>query len=208
VASDVDNPLLGPRGAAAVYGPQKGATPDDVATLEAALTRWADVVELTVESPDTSALRDEGGAGAAGGVGFAAIAVLKAAQQPGIDLVLDLVRFTEHLGGARLVITGEGSLDEQTLHGKAPAGVAAAAAAAGVPVVTVSGRLALTDEELHAAGIQQAYALTHLEPDIQRCQRDAGPLLEQLAQQLAQDRLTQPTTPLGGRSRAANQAAD
>jgi glycerate kinase len=196
LASDVDNPLLGPQGAAAVYGPQKGARPDDVALLDAALTRWADLVETAVGHPGTPPPRDQAGAGAAGGVGFAALAVLKAAQRSGIDLVLDLVRFTDHLAGARLVVTGEGSLDEQTLHGKAPAGVAAAARAAGVPVVTVSGRLALTDDDLHAAGIQRAYALTDLEPDTQRCLRDAGPLLEQLAQRLAQDWLTQLTTPV------------
>jgi glycerate kinase len=197
LASDVDNPLLGPHGAAAVYGPQKGARPDDVALLDAALTRWADLVETAIRHLGTPPLRDQAGAGAAGGVGFAAIAVLRAAQRSGIDLVLDLVRFTDHLAGAGLVVTGEGSLDEQTLHGKAPAGVAAAAAAAGVPVVTVSGRLALTDHDLHAAGIQRAYALTHLEPDTQRCIREAGPLLEQLARQLARDWLTQPTNPIG-----------
>jgi glycerate 2-kinase len=187
LASDVDNPLLGARGAAAVYGPQKGAWPHDVALLDAALTRWADLVEAAVGDSGPPRPRDRAGAGAAGGVGFAAIAVLKAVQRSGIDLVLELVRFTDHLTGAGLVITGEGSLDEQTLHGKAPAGIAAAAATAGVPVVTVSGRVALADDELHSAGIQQAYALTQLEPDIERCIRDAGPLLEQLAQRLARD---------------------
>ncbi|MDF3048762.1 MAG: glycerate kinase [Pseudonocardia sp.] len=87
------------------------------------------------------------------------------------------------------MITGEGALDEQTLRGKAPAGVAAAAAAAGVPVVAVAGRLALTPERLQAAGIAGAYALTDVEPDVRRCLADAGPLLEQLARRLAQDRL-------------------
>ena len=89
--------------------------------------------------------------------------------------------FADHLPGARLVITGEGSLDEQTLHGKAPAGVAAAAAKAGIPVVTVSGRLALDRAQLQAAGIAAAYALTDIEPDVQRCLAEAGPLLERLA---------------------------
>jgi glycerate 2-kinase len=193
VASDVDNPLLGPHGAAAVYGPQKGAGPSDVRLLDAALARWADVVERIVGSPGQPPhrLMLRPGAGASGGVGFAAIAALGAELQSGIQLILDLVRFTDHLAGARLVVTGEGSLDEQTLHGKAPAGVAAAAATAGVPVVTVSGRLALTPDALHAAGIWQAYALTHLQPDEQRCVRDAGPLLEDLAGQLARDWLAQ-----------------
>jgi glycerate kinase len=124
VASDVDNPLLGPRGAAAVYGPQKGASPADVAELDAALSQWAQAVR-SVTGDDVA---DRPGAGAAGGVGFAALAVLAATLRPGIDLVLDLVGFRAALPGAGLVVTGEGSLDEQTLHGKAPAGVAAAAA--------------------------------------------------------------------------------
>jgi glycerate kinase len=192
VASDVDNPLLGPNGAAAVYGPQKGASEADVATLDAALSRWADVVEAAVPL----GARDRPGAGAAGGVGFAAMAVLAAELQPGIRLVLDLVGFDRHLPDAGLVITGEGSLDAQTLSGKTPAGVAAAATAAGIPVVTVSGRLELSADQLHASGIQQAYALTDIEPDPRRCIAEAGPLLESLARSLAKDWLM--TTSAGG----------
>ena len=188
VASDVDNPLLGPTGAAAVYGPQKGADPEQVVLLDGALTRWADAVDAAV-GPADPPFRDRPGAGAAGGVGYAAMAVLRGELEPGIGLVLDLVGFADHLPGAQLVITGEGALDEQTLRGKAPAGVAAAAAAAGVPVVAVAGRLALTPERLQAAGIAGAYALTDVEPDVRRCLADAGPLLEQLARRLAQDRL-------------------
>jgi glycerate 2-kinase len=183
VASDVDNPLLGPGGAAAVYGPQKGASPADVAELDAALARWADAVRRATG-------RDEAatpGAGAAGGVGFAALAVLGATLRPGIDLVLDLVGFRTVLPGARLVITGEGSLDRQTLHGKAPAGVAAAARAAGIPVVAVAGRSLLPPSELEPAGILAAYALTDIEPDPERCMAEAGPLLERLAQRVAAD---------------------
>jgi glycerate kinase len=183
VASDVDNPLLGPKGAAAVYGPQKGASPADVAELDAALARWAGAVGRATG-------RDEAatpGAGAAGGVGFAALAVLGATLRPGIDLVLDLVGFGEALPGAGLVITGEGSLDDQTLHGKAPAGVAAAARAAGVPVVAVAGRCLLSPDALEPAGIRAAYALTDLEPDPERCMAEAGPLLERLAERVAAD---------------------
>jgi glycerate kinase len=183
VASDVDNPLLGPRGAAAVYGPQKGASPADVAELDAALARWADAVRRATG-------RDEAatpGAGAAGGVGFAVLAVLGATLAPGIDLVLDLVGFRAVLPGAGLVITGEGSLDGQTLHGKAPAGVAAAARASGIPVVAVAGRSLLSPSELEPAGILAAYALTDLEPDPGRCMAEAGPLLERLAERVAAD---------------------
>jgi glycerate kinase len=200
VASDVDNPLLGPRGAAAVYGPQKGATPDDVAALDAALARWADVVEAAVgvagrQQGDPAAtpapFRDRPGAGAAGGVGFAALAVLGAELRPGIELIMDLVGLADHLPGARLVVTGEGSLDEQTLHGKAPVGVAAAAAKAGVPVVAVAGRIALDPDRLHAAGIEAAYALTDVESDVEKCFTEAGPLLERLAGRVARDWLVE-----------------
>jgi glycerate kinase len=89
-----------------------------------------------------------------------------------------------------LVVTGEGSLDEQTLHGKAPAGVAAAASSAGIPVVAVCGRTTLDSDRLREAGIEKAYALTDLEPDLQRCFDEAGSLLERIGERLAWDRLT------------------
>jgi glycerate 2-kinase len=194
VARDVDNPLTGPRGAASVYGPQKGAGPEDVGLLDAALSRWASHVAAATPRGESAgkAVDQLPGAGAAGGVGFAAMAVLGAELRPGIDLILDLLRFPEKLHGARLVITGEGSLDEQTLSGKAPVGVAAAASGAGVPVVAVCGRLLLTVDRLRAVGIQQAYALTDIEPDVQRSMTEAGPLLEQLARALARDWLSGP----------------
>ena len=184
-ATDVDNPLLGPHGAAAVYGPQKGASPADVTQLEEGLARWADVAEESLGF----AKRDEPGAGAAGGLGFAALSFLGATTQPGIELMLDLLSFAGHLPGARLVITGEGALDEQTLHGKAPAGVAraAAAAGAGLPVVAVAGVCSLSADQLRSAGIAQAYALTDIEPDLARCREQAGPLLEDLAERVARD---------------------
>jgi glycerate kinase len=194
VASDVDNPLTGPRGAAAVYGPQKGASPEDVESLDAALSWWASLVAASTPPGESAGepVHELPGAGAAGGVGFGAMAVLGAELQPGIDLILDLLRFHEKLQGARLVITGEGSLDEQTLSGKAPHGVASAAAAAGIPVVAVCGRLLLTVERLRGAGIQQAYALTDIETDVQRSLTEAGPLLEQRVRALARDWLSEP----------------
>ncbi|WP_395727671.1 glycerate kinase [Nakamurella sp.] len=190
LASDVDNPLLGDHGAAAVYGPQKGATPDDVARLDGALRAWSSAVAraLNVSEQDSGhPAASTPGAGAAGGVGFAAIAVLRATARPGIDLMLELTGLRDDLAGADLVVTGEGSLDEQTLHGKAPAGVAAAARTAGVPVVTVSGRNLLSDRQLAAAGIRKAYALTDIESDVQRCMTDPGPLLESLGRAIASD---------------------
>ncbi|HEX2824387.1 MAG TPA: glycerate kinase [Streptosporangiaceae bacterium] len=187
-ATDVDNPLLGGRGAAAVYAPQKGASAEDVTTLEDGLTRWADVTERTLDRR----MRDDPGAGAAGGLGFAALAFLGARTRPGIELLLDLLSFAGHLPGARLVITGEGALDTQTLHGKAPAGVARATAAAapGLPVVAVAGICSLTEGQLRSAGISGAYALADIEPDLTRCREQAGPLLEDLTARLARDWIT------------------
>ncbi|THA23773.1 glycerate kinase [Streptomyces sp. RKND-216] len=192
LASDVDNPLTGPQGAAVVYGPQKGASETDVEALDAGLARLAQVL-AEVAGPDAgrdvTAAAQAPGAGAAGGIGFAALVGLGAAFRPGIEVLLDVLGFAPALGRADLVITGEGSLDAQTLHGKAPAGVAAAARAAGKPVVAVCGRLAIDVAALRGAGIEAAYPLTALEPDPARCMAEAGPLLERVAERLAADRL-------------------
>ncbi|MFD5779416.1 glycerate kinase [Streptomyces sp. NPDC058220] len=186
LASDVDNPLTGPKGAPAVYGPQKGASPQDVATLDAALTHYASVLETAVGSRAARLARSPG-AGAAGGIGYGALVGLGASFRPGIEVMLDVLGFAPALARATLVITGEGSLDEQTLHGKAPAGVAAAARAQGIEVIAVCGRLALRPEALGKAGIRRAYALTDLEPDPAVCMAEAGPLLERLATDIARD---------------------
>lgn len=185
LASDVDNPLTGPKGAPAVYGPQKGASPDDVEVLDAALAHFAKVLEAEVGS---RAVEYAGapGAGAAGGIGYGAL-LLGARFRPGIEVMLDVLGFAPALERASLVITGEGSLDEQTLHGKAPAGVAAAARAADKEVVAVCGRLALPPAALGRAGIRRAYPLTEVEPDVVRCIADAGPILERVAEQIARD---------------------
>jgi glycerate 2-kinase len=185
LASDVDNPLLGPKGAAAVYGPQKGASPEDVAVLEAGLAKWADVCEAALGRT----ARDLPGAGAAGGLGFAAQLFLGARMRPGIELLLEMTAFADHLDGARLVITGEGSLDAQSLHGKAPVGVARAAAAhdPAAPVIAVSGVSSLSPDQLRAAGIAAAYALTDIEPDVAACRANPGPILERLAGRIAED---------------------
>jgi len=183
VASDVDNPLLGLHGAAAVYGPQKGATPADVALLDAALTRWAAAARAATGVDAVNAP----GAGAAGGVGFAALVFLRARLRSGIDYLLDLLQVRAAIDRARLVVTGEGSLDDQTLRGKAPAGVAAAARAAGVPTVAVAGRSTLALEALEPAGFARAYLLSDLEPDPERSMRDPAPLLRRLAARIAAD---------------------
>ncbi|MEU3696128.1 glycerate kinase [Streptomyces griseoviridis] len=188
LASDVDNPLTGPKGAAAVYGPQKGASPDDVATLDAGLAHFAKVLEEAV-GPRAAEYAGAPGAGAAGGIGFGAL-LLGAGFRPGIEVMLDVLGFAPALERADLVITGEGSLDAQTLHGKAPAGVAAAARAAGREVVAVCGRLALAPEALGRAGIRRAYPLTDVEPDVATCIADAGPILERVAERIARDFLS------------------
>jgi glycerate kinase len=180
LASDVDNPLVGPDGAAAVYGPQKGAGPDQVLLLDSALRRYARVLaaELGLDLAATP------GAGAAGGLGAGAIAFLGSRVRPGIELVLDLVGFGAALAGAGLVVTGEGKLDAQSLRGKAPLGVARAATAEGVPVVALAGVVEVARRELRAAGFEEAHALTELEPDEERCRAEARPLLERLAERV------------------------
>ncbi|MGM0385194.1 MAG: glycerate kinase [Actinomycetota bacterium] len=156
-ACDVTNPLLGPNGASSVYGPQKGLAPEDLPAAEQALTHWADLVEAAIGRR----VRDTPGAGAAGGVG-AALLALGATLEPGVDLVADLVGLRDATVSANLVITGEGSFDVQSLAGKVPAGVARIAREAGVPTVVLAGRMgpdldtiALTD-----LGITRALAIT------------------------------------------------
>ncbi|MGM1053844.1 MAG: glycerate kinase [Pseudomonadota bacterium] len=154
-AVDVDNPLLGERGASAVFGPQKGATPDDIDRLDAALARFADVAAGALGEEH----RNLPGAGAAGGMGFAARAFLGAELRPGIELVMEQVGFAALLADADLVITGEGQLDGQSLAGKTPVGVARAAQARGVPVVVLAGRLAPGWQAAMAEGVTAAFAL-------------------------------------------------
>jgi glycerate kinase len=139
VACDVTNPLLGAQGAAATYGPQKGATPEQVVELDAHLEQYADQLSAGVGRDE----RSTPGAGAAGGVGFALLSIQDRfrsfALQPGVDLVMELTDFDGKLGQADLVITGEGRIDAQTAFGKTALGVAQRAAAAGVPCVAVGG---------------------------------------------------------------------
>ncbi|MET3203726.1 MULTISPECIES: glycerate kinase [unclassified Arthrobacter] len=183
LASDVDNPLLGPSGAASIFAPQKGATPSDVVALDAALTNFVSVLagEIGVRAEHAAVAP---GAGAAGGVGYIAIAALAAARRPGIDVVLEFTELEQRLAGADLVITGEGSLDEQSLLGKTPMGVARAAARAGIPVIAVCGRSTLSQEQLTEAGFRAVHALTDFENNVEKCMAEAGPLLEELGKHI------------------------
>ena len=185
VACDVDNPLTGPQGAAVVYGPQKGAGTATVELLDRALAHWADLVAAAT-SRDLRALP---GAGAAGGLGFGAAALLGAEVRSGIEYLLDLSGFAETVAGADLVIVGEGSLDEQSLRGKGPIGVAAVAARAGVRVVAVAGRADVPEARLRDHGVEAVYTLTDLEPDARRSMHAAAELLETIAERIAVDRL-------------------
>ncbi|PPV42385.1 glycerate kinase [Ectopseudomonas oleovorans] len=155
VAADVDNPLCGPRGASAVFGPQKGATPEHVAELDTALGRFARIAAATLGEDHA----EFPGVGAAGGLGFAARAFLKASFRPGIALVAELSGLAAAVENADLVITGEGRMDAQTLHGKTPVGVARVARAAGVPVIALSGSLGDNYQALYEAGIEAAFSL-------------------------------------------------
>lgn len=184
LASDVDHPLTGPDGAAAVFGPQKGLTEQDVPVYDAAITRVAELVaEAALRSGGPEAREhvlatvDQAGAGAAGGAGFAALAVLGATRRRGIEVVLELARMEEALDGAHLVLTGEGSLDEQSLQGKTPVGIAEAAARHDLPVESVCGRSLLSAEQAAAAGIRRIWTLSEREPDVEQSMRRAAELL-------------------------------
>lgn len=156
-ATDVDNPLTGPTGASAVFGPQKGASPTDVALLDAALARFAAVLERDVPGcpPGLAALP---GAGAAGGLG-AAILACGGRCESGLHLVLALTNLDRELDSCDLVITGEGSFDAQSLRGKVVGGVAAEALARGLPCLVLAGRVALDERDAVAAGITRSYSL-------------------------------------------------
>ncbi|MCA0143781.1 glycerate kinase [Blastococcus sp. LR1] len=185
VATDVDNPLTGPSGAAAVFAPQKGAGPVEVALLDAALSRYASVLMHTVGAW----VERRQGAGAAGGTAAGAMAVLGAEVTSGAAMVCDLVGLDAALEGADLVLTGEGAFDAQTLRGKAPAKVAARARAAGVPCVVLAGAVQVPPDRLAAAGVAAAHALTEVEPDLDRCRSDAARLLAELAARVVRDGL-------------------
>lgn len=155
IASDVNNPLCGPKGASAIFGPQKGATADQVTTLDRALAHFADLCAKVLGQDH----RQDPGSGAAGGLGFAARAWMQARFRPGVEVVAELGGLALAIQGAQLVITGEGRMDAQTLHGKTPMGVAKIALAAGVPVIAIAGSLGEGYQALYQSGIVAAFSL-------------------------------------------------
>ncbi len=180
LASDVDNPTLGEQGAAAVFGPQKGADEQQVETLEAQLTHFFTVIHQQTGRD----LRQAPGGGAAGAFAAGMMAFLDAELQPGIELVLAHSGFERALADADLVITGEGQMDEQTIHGKGPIGVARMALAQGVPTVALVGGLAVHDAELHRAGMQAVLPITPGPMALEDALTDAPQLLERAALRL------------------------
>lgn len=156
VICDVTNPLYGPQGAAYVYGRQKGADDEAIAQLDAGLQHFAQIAENQLNKPG---LPEMPGTGAAGGMGFGAMIFLGATLRRGIDLVMDLTRFDQALESADLVITGEGKLDGQTLHGKLIHGICQRAGKSGVPVIALCGQLTATAEQIAQIGLQKAYSI-------------------------------------------------
>lgn len=177
VLCDVDNPLCGSNGAAYIYGPQKGATPNDVKEIDAALSNFAQVASATT-GRDLQAAK---GAGAAGGMGFGLMTFLNAQLKPGIDLVLQATQMAQKLETADLVLTAEGSIDAQTLRGKALAGVARVARAAkngnGVPVIAFGGTVQLTSDELQQLGITVSLPLPDAPLSLSQCIQRSEELL-------------------------------
>ena len=185
VACDVRNPLLGPEGATAVYGPQKGATPEIQRELEAALTRYAEVVEAFVGRD----VRSVPGAGAAGGLGAGLIAFLDARLVSGALLVLDAVGFDKRLVGAELVVTGEGRIDGQSIYGKLTHAVTVAAKRRGVPVVAVAGMIGPGHEAMRDAGIEAIETLAgQSDADRDAAMREPLPRIEDAAERLIRAR--------------------
>jgi glycerate kinase len=188
-ATDVDNPLLGPNGASAVYGPQKGADRAMVLDLDDRLRAWADDVE---RQTSRTGLRDQPGAGAAGGLGFALLA-LGGRRVSGVELVAGAVGLAERVESADLVVTGEGAFDAQSLRGKVIAGVARAAQAAGVPCIVVAGRVEVGRRDAAAAGLEAAYSVAELLGSPQDALAAGADGLARTATQVA--RIWSPTRP-------------
>lgn len=181
VAADVNSPLCGPNGASHIFGPQKGASAEQVRALDAALNHFAEQSALALGKDDS----EHPGSGAAGGMGFAAKAYLNASFRPGVEVVADLTGLAGAMAGADLVITGEGRFDAQTLRGKTPFGVASIARRQGLPVIVLAGTLGDGYADLYEHGISAAFALTSGPMTLQQACDNAASLLHDRARDLA-----------------------
>ena len=182
VACDVDNPLYGPRGAAAVFGPQKGATPEMVCQLDAGLRHFAHLLARDLGAD----VAEAPGSGAAGGMGAAMLAVLGARLRPGIDVVGEAIGLDAQLVGASLVITGEGRIDGQTVHGKTPIGVARLAQRRGIPVIAIAGSLAADAHTVHPYGIDAVFSTVHRPCSIEEALHEAASSVQSVARNIAE----------------------
>lgn len=177
VACDVKNPLVGPEGATRVYGPQKGATPEMVETLERGMAHYADLLQRSFNQDIPSVP----GSGAAGGLGAGLMAYAGAKLKPGIELIADACQFEEELREADLLITGEGRTDGQTAYGKVPVGLAQIAQRHGVPVVCLSGGLGPGYEVIYQHGIDAAFSNVTNAMPLKSAMESSGPMLEETA---------------------------
>ncbi|CAI0717507.1 MULTISPECIES: glycerate kinase [Serratia] len=180
-ACDVDNPLCGANGASAVFGPQKGATPEMVTQLDAALRHYGTLLEQATGREVINAP----GAGAAGGMGAALLGMLNARLRPGIEIVIETLQLEEALRDADLVITGEGRLDSQSIHGKTPIGVARVAKRFGLPVIGIAGSLSKDYQVVHQHGIDAAFSVLDRVVSLEEALAEAADNLEVTARNVA-----------------------
>ena len=192
-ACDVTNPLTGPTGASAVFGPQKGASKDDVATLDAALAHFAQVIDSQLGV----AVNDVPGAGAAGGIGAALKGFLNAEFRPGIAIVIEQSGLDAAAQWADVVFTGEGSIDFQTKFGKTPAGVAETAKRHGKPVIAVAGHIGTGIDELHEVGIDAVFGIAPGAVSLSELLADAAANVTRTTEQIVRT-LTVSRLPLAG----------
>ena len=181
VACDVDNPLCGAKGASHVFGPQKGATPEMVEQLDSNLNHYAHMMKVLLGKDVT----EMSGAGAAGGLGAALLGLLDAELRPGIEIVIDAVDLSEVLKDANLVITGEGRIDSQTIHGKTPIGVARCAKQYQLPVIGIAGCLSTDCDVVYEHGIDAVFAVVNRSVDLPTALKEAAENVEITARNVA-----------------------
>ncbi len=180
IACDVNNPLCGPEGASAIYGPQKGATTRMVKQLDSALSHYAKIIHrdlgINIDSIP--------GAGAAGGLGGGFVGFLNGKLLPGVDIVLDFIDLNYHLKDADLVITGEGATDRSTIYNKAPIGIANRAEKLGIPVISISGALNEGFEEVHQHGINASFSIINSPMTLREATRNAPELISSVSEEI------------------------
>ncbi|AYE50799.1 glycerate kinase [Priestia megaterium NCT-2] len=181
VACDVDNPLTGETGASAVFGPQKGATPDMVKQLDRNLAHYAAIIEKEMDIH----IQNVPGAGAAGGLGGGLLAFLSAELKPGVDIVIEATQLESYIKNADLVITGEGRIDGQTIYGKTPIGVAKTAKKHRVPVIAIAGSIGAGSEAVYEHGISALFSVVPGAVTLSEALEKAGENVERTAKNVA-----------------------